>query len=1133
MSRFCSACGAPIPDGAKFCSACGKTVAVQAASTPHPPPLPAAGSPATPSSTRFRDAEAFIQASKNLPWKQRPEAWWNTFSVLAGACGGFLWFVYSSIRGFPKPAFLYRLHLGPWLDFIPAIAMLLFAWLKRRSLVARVFQFQQRFEQNSMAGKVKHAAILVGGAYLVMQLIPKLRLGGEGLDVLTPVLMTLLPMGLVMFRKETDRLLAPIQPLRRALGPVVAMGMSVAAPFATAYVLYNVFNFRMYPLMHANLPIGFLASYALARNPASSSATPGGPARPSVPGWFLMLLPGLVYLALTGTALADDFLRDPFNLNDGLRTDAFAPVLAGVATAVVSILVNGVEITRTIIQDTKPVEEGETPVQRNYSVHVRTVDAQGKPSTTVREGNPGVVYVYAFCMNESGPFLAGDPTIVFPSTLGAPGLAINDLGTQHQQRCACVSMPAPVQGAVPPSITVTVTAGNGQFVIPVTLQVDTGLSLAAEMINANHPPGVKRDYPVFDAWPNGEDGSWKFTELVSFFHTVSSNEPTKPGFVPVWEEPTFVPDFIELTPLITDDDNLTWRCNAKMKQGVKVPEDWLVDDGIIVLTFKCKEPPNAGAVQQKEHTAQLGLRLPPLLELGCRFEVEEEDTRDYKGLELEGGEIAADGEDVIGVIFFVKSLTADDKNEVAEDYDLTSVKFEPNKEVEQHFELKLDTDFKEPGQLRYTLRSKHPMLYTRSAKLPLTLKASGECVKTGEKAKLSLGKSIDVVVNPCPMYLKLWVVPGKMRSTSDAGVIAGVRLPREPWFGEIEGLPLELAVTGGSGGPSLTIQSDATKTTDAKGEAKWVLSYSGLTFDNIGGAEFRVKCRIGGSEQATVFPISVGHNVLDYISDIQANANALQLTNPEFQHSSTIGKAADYLWPDGTLGLLYNFRWDAAKFVGYPMPPEWGHYVCGELAKRLLNWSMERRYGYGRYTIDTSLKMNGIELGEYTFNHLHDFFGFNLSGNDAWKEAKFIDPWWNQTFDEKVVLNLNDERIKLAASITFLISACALIALFLGKPLVAACTRVAPSVVTFFRTWIWSKIKGGAFNPKHTVGVFGTLGVIGAAYFWPTLFAAIGMFDDDELMGYGKYQVDWLTTQRNACMGKGGGLPPVEPLENW
>jgi len=536
------------------------------------------------------------------------------------------------------------------------------------------------------------------------------------------------------------------------------------------------------------------------------------------------------------------------------------------------------------------------------------------------------------------------------------------------------------------------------------------------------------------------------------------------------------------------------------------------------------------------HIALMGYHLPPLVSLQCSFEIPKDETRDYQNIELQPGEFVADGEDVIGIIFFVKSLLDDQSEKAAKDIKLKSIKFDLSSDASKLYEITPDADYHEPGELRYTIKSRVPVLYTRSVKLPITFKATGEYIRMSGKSETTLRETIDVTVNPCPLYLKLWVIPGQKRGTSDAGAIAGARLPRAPWFNGMDGLELELAVTSAGGGPELTVQDASVQTANENGEARWVLGYSGLTFDNIGSAEFRVKCRIGSSDQATVFPISVGRNVLDFLSAIESSAQSLDLTNPEFQnlHTTLLGKAADYLYPDGALGFLYNFRDDVAKFFGYPRPPEWQHYVCEAMARRLLDWSLERRYGEGRFTFDTSLKMNGIEVGRYTFNNLHVFFGFNLSCNDPWQEAKFIDPWWNQAYDNQVVLSLNEERVKLLATITYLISASALIILFLGKALVAFCMRFAPSIISLFRAWIKAKLEGMDFDPRWTVGVFGTLTAITTAYFWPRLNSPPGVFYDDTLMIYGRNLSKWLTARREAhCSVHSGGLPPVERLESW
>lgn len=534
------------------------------------------------------------------------------------------------------------------------------------------------------------------------------------------------------------------------------------------------------------------------------------------------------------------------------------------------------------------------------------------------------------------------------------------------------------------------------------------------------------------------------------------------------------------------------------------------------------------------HIALMGYRLPQLIGLQYRFDTPKDETRDYEDIELQPNEFVADGEDGLGLIFYVRSLTDDEPEKAAEGIDLLEIKLAPGSEAEKLYEIARDPDFKEPGQLRYTIRAKTPLLYTRTLSLPLTFKATGAWRPAAEKRRDPTRETIDVTVQPCPLFLKHWVIPGKRRGTSDAGAFAGVRLPRDPGFAPLGGLDLELAVAGGSGGPSLAVQDAAVRAADENGEVHWTLAYSGLTFDNIGGAEFRVRCRIASSEQATVFPISVGRNLLEFLSAVERDHVSLDLTNPEFVHRSTAGKIADWFWPDGTLGVLYNFRSWVAGIVGYAAPPEWNHYVCGQLARRLLSWAMERRCGTGRGSFDTARQMNGIELGEYTFNELHDFFGFNLSGNDPWAEAKFIDPWWNQAYDGSVLLSLTEERVKLAGALTFLTTVAVTIAYFLGAQLVKVAMRYAPSIVQLFRRFVMEKLLGEKMNPKHTIGVFGGLAVGFAALFRALLYRDPNMFEDEGLLAYRQYPAAWLQDQAEAFRrGHANGLPPVDPVENW
>ncbi len=764
------------------------------------------------------------------------------------------------------------------------------------------------------------------------------------------------------------------------------------------------------------------------------------------------------------------------------------------------------------------------------------------PSTdrlSLAPGKRSSFEVTAWAVTESGKLrLANEVELQITGT----GTATRWLGLSPNQgrgRVHCQVEAGPNAQPSVGSIDVTASGGGGAGAgtASITIEIQSLLTLAAEMIHSQRSESEKDGFAVFDAEVNRAGDSWIFHELVAYFHTADSNDPLKPQFTPVWDDITVEPDYVELTPLTTDAEGLTWRCSARMRPGATPSAQWLAEEGVVKLTYKCQPQKVTDAVGPGRYTAKVGLRLPPLLELAYRLDAEPDKRRIYKDYVLQDTEFVADGEDCLGLVFFLRTRATKDKSQQAEGFDLRSVDLELSDDAEGRYEIKPDETFKEPGQLRFFCKSKDQILHREESIPSLVFKAIGEYARIGEKASSRLQEPIEITVQPLPLFLRLWVIPGKLRGTSDAGVIAGAALPRAPWFAPLKDLELELAITSAGGGPDLAIQGASARVTGAHGDALWILSYSGLSFGNIGQGELLVKCRVSGSDEATTFPISVGRNVLEFLKDLEANANALQLTNPQFQHTSLIGEAADYLWPDSTLGLLYNFRGTmseaAEKVSDWKTPPEWKQYVCGELAKRLLHWSMQRRFGYGRYTFEVAQRMNGIELGEYAFNHLHDFFGFNLSGNDPWKETKFIDPWWNQAFDDKVVLSLTEERVKLAGAIAFLLSATALVALFMGEAFTALCLRFAPSLHELLLRWLWACTRGKSFNLKQSIGVFSTLSAAITAYIWPTLWADMEMFADDDLTTYNKHPKKWLVERSEMIQSRAEGLPTVESIEPW
>jgi hypothetical protein len=183
------------------------------------------------------------------------------------------------------------------------------------------------------------ALLSIGGGVavaVVWFLYSSIRSGREGFDLLSPLLMIGLPVVYSRLRPQIDGLLGPIQPLRARLSKMVLIGMSLVAPFFTAFLLSSVFGVSNYPLMHWNLIIGSAVSYALVRDPI---APPGvGPKRPAA----LLALIAVAFCcaACVGAVVADDCLADPLNAQDCLRTGGAAELIAGLLAAVLAGLIN-------------------------------------------------------------------------------------------------------------------------------------------------------------------------------------------------------------------------------------------------------------------------------------------------------------------------------------------------------------------------------------------------------------------------------------------------------------------------------------------------------------------------------------------------------------------------------------------------------------------------------------------------------------------------------------------------------------------------------------------------------------------------------------------------------------------------
>lgn len=114
-----------------------------------------------------------------------------------------------------------------------------------------------------------NTASIVGGgiAGVLWFLYSSIRSSREGLDLVTPLIMVLLPIVITALRGPIDRLLAVLDPIRRQIPRVILIGAGLAAPFVVATLLYG--KYTEYPYLRISTILGTLTSYAIIRTPVT------------------------------------------------------------------------------------------------------------------------------------------------------------------------------------------------------------------------------------------------------------------------------------------------------------------------------------------------------------------------------------------------------------------------------------------------------------------------------------------------------------------------------------------------------------------------------------------------------------------------------------------------------------------------------------------------------------------------------------------------------------------------------------------------------------------------------------------------------------------------------------------------
>ena len=201
-----------------------------------------------------------LDAERQKPLGQRSEKWWNLIAVVGGALSGWIWFTYASVRGAPQ--LFGQASRESWLDFLPALLLLAVPILL---MVVRRTAFK-RFQQIPLVLKIIGGLAIAAFAYWVRQAMAGMG-QREGLDFDTPLLMLGIPVAFMLLRRPIDWLLRPLQSIRKRIPTLVLLGIGLAIPFLTAYLLYNGAGMRQYPLVRWNVFIGLILSYVVLRTP--------------------------------------------------------------------------------------------------------------------------------------------------------------------------------------------------------------------------------------------------------------------------------------------------------------------------------------------------------------------------------------------------------------------------------------------------------------------------------------------------------------------------------------------------------------------------------------------------------------------------------------------------------------------------------------------------------------------------------------------------------------------------------------------------------------------------------------------------------------------------------------------------
>ena len=597
---------------------------------------------------------------------------------------------------------------------------------------------------------------------------------------------------------------------------------------------------------------------------------------------------------------------------------------------------------------------------------------------------------------------------------------------------------------------------------------------------------------VFDLWAQGkkqvevsynevsDPPGWFFGEITAYFHPPQDDsKPVEPSFKSNFLNPEIKVEPVDILELKeTGEDRPDWlKRSVSLKEGVDLEKyfgsDLTEQKAQIRLTLTVTPE------GRKPYESSVTYQICPTVELVVRQYDQESGSllqeREYNGINLAPQEFLADAKDFLDLaVYYRRTDWPSDSTRNVSFGKIDKLDLRGSNSLEYQLGVKDEAFWQMEGVdglWETYVSSKKPLLATAARQSTgLQLYAEGQLSNApahyrykSKDLDLSIrGHNLDQALKPLYLHIGLWVVPGSERGTSLAGAVGFVQCQNGKLQLPGEKIPLELStvvkmpdvvvddlgfLTEDGGLENLSLTSEPLSSLVSLGSlhpsialpdwlSVWKLRYRGLRWSNISKGQFVVCCRIQGAEECVAFRINVRENMAEMVADLDANSEALDLTNKEWQKYSLTGTLGMFLARRECRGFLYNARKDIVDVYcalkGIPVPEEYEHYVCGAYSLRLARYMVRRRNGTANPK--TALKMNGIEACQYRHSGLHDWFGFHLSGTKPDKEPIFIDPWWTQEWNiEEVKDNygFKMQAARLTAVLTLLVTYAILLGYFM------------------------------------------------------------------------------------------------------